>query len=110
MPSSPELTDAAMPATHTDQDGAIAMTPKTCAEARTAIETRRFVGPERTLGGVPTRWRILETPGYYRPIVSVRDGVVVLFDGMNPELVYAATTLQTYQKTLRPKLGKKAHR
>jgi hypothetical protein len=42
--------------------------------------------PERTLGSVATRWHILDTPGYYRPMVSARDGVVVLFDGMNPEL------------------------
>jgi hypothetical protein len=28
---------------------------------------------------------VLDIPGYYRPTVSVRDGVVVLFDGMNPE-------------------------
>jgi hypothetical protein len=29
---------------------------------------------------------LAELPGYYRPTVSARDDVVVLFDGMNPEL------------------------
>lgn len=29
---------------------------------------------------------VLDLPNYYRPTVSVRDGEVVLFDGMNPEL------------------------
>lgn len=85
------------------------MTPKTCDEAKHAIEARRFVGwrglpagctpdamfgvkfeekewPARMLGKKSTRWLVVEVPGYYRPTVSVRDGVVVLFDGMNPEL------------------------
>lgn len=30
---------------------------------------------------------VLDMPGYYRPTVSVRDGVVVLFDGTNPQIV-----------------------
>jgi len=29
-------------------------------------------------------FRVLEIAGYYRPTISVRDGAVVLFDGMNP--------------------------
>ena len=29
---------------------------------------------------------VLDLPGYYRPTVSVREGAVVLFDGMNPKL------------------------
>jgi hypothetical protein len=29
---------------------------------------------------------VIDLPGYYRPTVSVRDGAVVLFDGMNPRL------------------------
>jgi hypothetical protein len=89
--------------------GGRVMTPKTCEEAKQAIEARRFVGwrglpagctpdamfgvkfeekewPARMLGKKSTRWLQLETPGYYRPMVSVRDGKVVLFDGMNPEL------------------------
>jgi hypothetical protein len=89
--------------------GARAMTPKTCEEAKQAIESRRFVGwrglpagcspdamfgvkfeakewPKRTLGKHETRWHGLDIPGYYEPTVSVRDGVVVLFDGMSPEL------------------------
>jgi hypothetical protein len=114
--STPEKPDAktftAIDAGATDQlekDGAIAMKPMTCDDARTAIETRRFVGwaglpercstdamfglafdreewPERTLGSVATRWHVLDISGYYRPMVSAREGVVVLFDGMNPEL------------------------
>ena len=119
--------------------------------------------PVRTLGSVPTRWHRLEVHGYYRPMVSAREGVVVLFDGMNPqldggwpslardlgepeaklewidgsvptpdgELVYAArgitvfldtdmtarhiavyqpASIDEYVKTLRPRLGKKAHK
>ena len=85
------------------------MKPMTCDDAKAAIEARRFVGwtglpegcspdtlfgvefdanewGERILGKVATRWWELEIRGYYQPVVSVRDGVVVLFDGMNPEL------------------------
>jgi hypothetical protein len=29
---------------------------------------------------------VVDLPGYYRPTVSVRDGAVVMFDGMNPRL------------------------
>jgi hypothetical protein len=85
-------------------------TPKTCVEAKDAIAARRFVGwaglpagcspeamfgvkfdekewPARMLGKKSTRWLVLDdVTGYYRPTVSVRDNVVVLFDGMNPEL------------------------
>jgi hypothetical protein len=85
-------------------------TPKTCDEAKQAIATRHFVGwrglpagctsdamfgvkfeekewPARILGKKSTRWLELEgVPGYDEPIVSVRSNVVVMFDGMNPEL------------------------
>lgn len=84
-------------------------TPKTCAEAKQAIEARRFVGwrglpancspdemfgvkfdekewPARMLGKHSTRWLEVELTGYYEPTVSVRDNKVVMFDGMNPEL------------------------
>jgi hypothetical protein len=81
------------------------------AEIRTAIERRAFAGwrglaqalaprdlfPElevvehwgrRSLGDefAPADFTVLELPGYYRPTISVRDDVVLLFDGMNPEL------------------------
>lgn len=81
------------------------------AKACTAIERRAFGGwrglPEgvapaelfpalaghehwgrRSLGDAfePADFTVLELPGWYRPTVSVRDGAVVLFDGMNPEL------------------------
>lgn len=39
---------------------------------------------------VSTRFRVVDLAGYYRPTVSVRDGAVVLFDGMNPETDFAA--------------------
>jgi hypothetical protein len=42
--------------------------------------------PTRLLGKRDTPWLLVDVPGYYRPTVSVRDGVVVMFDGMNPEL------------------------
>jgi hypothetical protein len=80
----------------------------TCDDAKQAIEARRFVGwtglpatctaqemfgilPDaeyghRRLGTATAGMRLLDLPGYYRPLVSVRDGVVVLFDGTNPEL------------------------
>jgi hypothetical protein len=82
----------------------------TCAEVRRAIEERRFVGwrglpagctpealfdvpwddvwGERQLGAAfePARTRLLETYGYYRPMAFVRDGRVVMFSGMNPQL------------------------
>jgi hypothetical protein len=43
---------------------------------------------QRPLGEAFERaaFAVIDVPGYYRPTVSVRDGVVVLFDGMNPEL------------------------
>ena len=42
----------------------------------------------RSLGDnfVRTAFAVLEVPGYYRPTVSIRDGRLVLFDAMNPEL------------------------
>jgi hypothetical protein len=80
----------------------------TCEDARRAIEARRFVGwtglpagctplemfdvaPDaelgyRKLGATEARQRLLDLPGYYRPLVSVREGLVVMFDGTNPEL------------------------
>lgn len=82
----------------------------TCDDARAAIHARRFVGwrglppgcaPERLFDvafdetwGVrrlgadrdTARMRLLELGGYYRPLASVRDGTVVMFDGTNPEL------------------------
>jgi hypothetical protein len=80
----------------------------TCEEARRRIERVELGGwtglpacPPSALGadGDVEEWaerplgedferasfRVLECAGYYRPTVSVRDGVVVLFDGMNPE-------------------------
>jgi hypothetical protein len=41
----------------------------------------------------PARFRLLELTGYYRPTVSVRDGAVVLFDGMNPQADLGALEL-----------------
>ena len=83
---------------------------QTCEAARRAIEARRFVGwhglpsgctPD-VLFGVPLdgSWgelplgksfervqsRLLEVGGYYRPMAYVREGAVVMFDGMNPTL------------------------
>jgi hypothetical protein len=82
----------------------------TCDSAREQIEARCFIGwhglpPACTpdaLFGVPidgtwgelplgrrfepARSRLLEIDGYYRPLVYVRGGVVVLFDGTNPAL------------------------
>ncbi|MBE7454516.1 MAG: hypothetical protein HS111_38360 [Kofleriaceae bacterium] len=86
------------------------MPPVTCADARAAIEHRRFDGwrglppdctPDALFGvalddtwgqlplgaaHLPTRSRLLELPGYYRPLARVRDGRVVLFEGGNPAL------------------------
>jgi len=44
--------------------------------------------PRRNLGDefVPAQLWLLDLPGYYRPIASLVDGRLVLFDGMNPEL------------------------
>lgn len=80
----------------------------TCEDARVAIEVRRFIGwrglpatcsptdlfggldeqhwGTRRLGKVSARQRLLELPGYQRPLLSVRDDVVVLFDGAYPDL------------------------
>jgi hypothetical protein len=38
-------------------------------------------------------FRVLELGGYYRPTLSARDGRVILFDGMNPELTGDYTEL-----------------
>lgn len=78
--------------------------------ARNAIETRNFIGWRGLPSGCtpdtlfdvsldehwgelqlgkrfePAKTRLLDTNGYYRPMVYVRDGVVVMFDGMNPAL------------------------
>lgn len=91
-------------------NGGATMTAMTCDSARGAIEARRFVGwrglpagcrPEQLAGvafdddwGVralgearaPARMRLLDVAGYYRPLVTVRDGAVVMIDGMNPQL------------------------
>jgi hypothetical protein len=82
----------------------------TCDAARKAIESRQLRGwtglpagcAPAALLGVPldTTWgqrrlgsghgpvqsRLLELEGYYRPMASVRDGAVVMFDAMNPDL------------------------
>jgi hypothetical protein len=81
-----------------------------CSGARRAIETCQLTGwqglpthcppqrlfdlpddaqwGEQRLGArfEPTRSRVLELANYYRPMVHVRDGHVVLFEGMNPTL------------------------
>jgi hypothetical protein len=81
-----------------------------CELAQSAIRARRFAGwaglprgctPEELFGVpfddtwgdglvgdelVPARTRLLDMEGYYRPSAFVRDGVVVLFSGMNPQL------------------------
>ena len=87
------------------------MTALTCASARAAIETRELKGwtglpagcSSDELFGVPfdeaswgllplgeahqpSRTRLLELGGYYRPIARVRDAKVVMFDAMNPSL------------------------
>lgn len=164
------------------------MTQATCDEARDAITARRFVGWRGLPAGctsdalfnvplddkwgqlplgdsrTPARSRLLELSGYYRPLAYVRDGTVIAFDAMNPELadtvkaledslgapesvldwvhgtvampsgervyaskgitlflnlenravlhvtVYAPTTVDTYQKMLRPPRGKERER
>ena len=100
-------------ATHESNNAAAGKTgdaTSTCETARRAIENRRFVGwrglpagctPDalfgvafdntwglRELGDAfaPARMHILELRGYYRPLATVRDTTVVMFDGMNPEL------------------------
>lgn len=51
------------------------------------LETVEHWG-RRSLGDTfePADFVVLDLPGYYRPTVSVRDGRVVLFDAMNPQL------------------------
>lgn len=82
----------------------------TCNEARSSIISARFLGwtglpsgctsealfgvaldstwGELRLGqhSIPTSSRLLDLPGYYRPLAFSRNGVVVLFDGTNPSL------------------------
>src|SRR4030095_1355848 len=41
----------------------------------------------------PARSHLLDLTGYYRPIVYARNGKVVMFDGMNPELKCEWNTL-----------------
>jgi hypothetical protein len=83
--------------------------PTTCEAAGRAIAARRFLAwrglpagctpeamfglkfeerewPARMLGKRSTRWHPVDVSGYHQPTVSVRSGVIVLFDGMNPEL------------------------
>jgi hypothetical protein len=86
------------------------MPTDTCADARTAIEARRLAGwtglpagcqPDALFGVAldeswgqlplgaalePTRSRLLELPGFYRPMARVRDGAVVMFEAGMPEL------------------------
>lgn len=88
-----------------------------CADARAAIEARRFAGwtglpagctPDALFGVplddtwgqlplgaslAPTRSRLLELPGFYRPIARVRDGAVVMFEAALPELADDLPTL-----------------
>ena len=84
---------------------------ETCAAARKAIETRGFVGwqglpactGDQLFDGFPADlsdrakrplgssfssavFVLLELPGYYRPMANVRDGKLILVDGMNPEI------------------------
>jgi len=92
-------------------------TPPTCETARRAIETRDFVGwqglptgctAEALFGGAldetwgvralgdratATRMRLLDVPGYYRPLASTQAGAVVMFDGSTPELAGGWTAL-----------------
>jgi len=82
------------------------------------IERREFVGwqglsrtlsPDALFGlGVDTVWgeqklgseflrarsHVLEMEGYYRPTVYAREGAVVMFDGMNPQLAPPWNVLQ----------------
>lgn len=98
--------------------GDTTMTATTCNDARTAITARQFVGwrglpagcrPEELVGiafddgwGMrrlgealePARMRVLEVGGYYRPLVTVREGEVVMIDGMNPELAGGWSALE----------------
>ena len=88
------------------------MRPDPCTSARTAIMMRDFVGwqglpaecsgqelfditpadlegrPGRLLGNDfdPAVFVLLSLEGYYRPMASFREGKLVLFDAMNPEL------------------------
>lgn len=87
------------------------MTSSTCASARAAIETRELKGwtglpagcsPDALFGVAfdeaswgmmplgarhePSRTRLLELGGYYRPLARVRDAKVIMFDAMNPSL------------------------
>jgi hypothetical protein len=92
------------------KQGPVAMTSTPCDAAKQQIERRHFIGwrglpaacTSDALFGVafdetwgagklgadfePARQRVLELAGYYRPMAYVREGHVVAFDGMNPEL------------------------
>jgi hypothetical protein len=85
-------------------------TPLTCDTAKRAIELRRFVGwrglpascaPDAVFGiklddtwGVQplgssfekARTRLIELPGYGRALAYARDGALVMFDAMSPQL------------------------
>ena len=89
------------------------MPSEECQRTGAAIATRDFVGwrgfpagcsasdllagipddltdrPARPLGDHfdPAAFVVLDLAGWYRPMASFRDGDLVLFDGMNPELV-----------------------
>jgi hypothetical protein len=97
------------------------MTPARCEEARDAIAARRFIAwrglppgcTSEALFGVPlddswgalplgesherARSRLLDLTGYYRPLAYARDGHIVAFDAMNPQL---ASTLQELEDSL----------
>lgn len=88
------------------------MTKNNCAAIRKAIETRNFLGwqglpaectakelfdnipddlsdrPTRSLGDdfQSATFVPVELEGYYRPMANFRQGQLVLFDGMNPDL------------------------
>lgn len=94
------------------------MTLASCEEVRGAIAARRFVGwrglPARctseALFGVPlddswgalplgasharARSRLLDLAGYYRPLAYARDGQLVVFDAMNPQLAGSLAELE----------------
>lgn len=96
------------------------MTQESWASIREAIETRNFVGwqgipkgctaqnlfddvpddlsdrPVRRLGDDvrSAKFVLLELEGYYRPMVSFREGQFILFDAMNPELAQGFAPLR----------------
>lgn len=105
------LPAAAHPPAPDSAQGTAPMAPLTCAAARTAIETHKLLGwtglpadctPDELFGipfdeatwglhplgstRAPSRARLLELPGYHRPLARVRGRHVVMFDAMNPVL------------------------